>query len=192
MLRMLLSIAAVAVWASLARAADAPQATPSVQGGATAPAGRYDVVVVQATPGGIMAAIAASRGGASVLLLERTSHVGGLPANGLGATDIGTRGATGGLFAEFVGRVKAHYVTKYGPDSQQVKDCSDGFHFESSVAERVFEGMLAEHPKITVLKGRQFDAKRENVELAGGGLVGLTVTDRATGKPERYAGKVFV
>ncbi|MBW3625379.1 MAG: FAD-dependent oxidoreductase, partial [Armatimonadetes bacterium] len=57
----------------------------------------YDIVIVGGTPGGIMAAIGAARGGRSVVLLERTMHLGGLPANGLGATDIHTRGATGGL-----------------------------------------------------------------------------------------------
>src|SRR5688572_5073941 len=90
----------------------------------------FDVVVVQGTPGGIMSAIGAARGGNSVLLLDRTQHVGGLPANGLGATDIATRGATGGLFKEFVDHNKNHYVSKYGVSSQQVKDSSDGYHFE--------------------------------------------------------------
>lgn len=152
----------------------------------------YDVVVVQATPGGIMAAIAAARGGCSVLLLERTAHIGGLPANGLGATDIATRGATGGLFKEFVDRVKARYVATYGPASKQVKDCSDGFHFESSVAEMVFEGMLAEHPSISVLTMRQFDAKPQSVVVDAGRLTQITVTDRGTSQTETYGAKVFV
>jgi hypothetical protein len=169
--------AAVAVLASPALAQDAKS---------------FDVVVVQGTPGGIMSAIAASRGGASVVILERTTHIGGLPANGLGATDIATRGATGGLFAEFVGRVKAHYVAKYGANSQQVKDSSDGFHFEASVAEQVFEQMLAEHPKITVLKQRQFDAAPASVVIENGRLVKAKVTDRSTGNAEWYAGKVFI
>lgn len=52
----------------------------------------HDVVVVGGTPGGIMTAVSASRMGHSVLLLERTDNLGGLPANGLGATDIATRG----------------------------------------------------------------------------------------------------
>ncbi len=64
-----------------------------------------NLVIVGGTPAGIMAAIAAGRMGYTSVLLERTTHVGGLPANGLGATDIATRGATGGLFLEFVQRV---------------------------------------------------------------------------------------
>lgn len=44
----------------------------------------YDVVVVGGTPGGIMSAIAASREGKKVVVLERSAHIGGLPANGLG------------------------------------------------------------------------------------------------------------
>lgn len=42
-----------------------------------------DVIVYSATPGGITAAIAASREGASVILLEPTRHVGGMSTSGL-------------------------------------------------------------------------------------------------------------
>jgi hypothetical protein len=151
-----------------------------------------DVVIVGGTPGGVMAGIAAAREGRSALLLERTMHVGGLPANGLGATDIATRGATGGLFLEFVGRVKAHYVATYGADSQQVKDCSDGYHFEPSVAERIFERMIAEQPKLRVLKMRQFDAKPENVVIQQGRLREVRVLNLQTSQTEQYAAQVFI
>jgi flavin-dependent dehydrogenase len=110
----------------------------------------YDVVVVGATPGGIMAAIAAAREGLSVVILERTSHVGGLPANGLGATDISTREAAGGLFKDFTDRIRETYRRTYGVDSEQYVMCSEGFHFEPSVAEKVLEEMLGEHPSIEV------------------------------------------
>ncbi len=62
----------------------------------------FDVVVVGGTPAGVTAAIAAAREGKNCVILERTKHIGGLPVNGLGATDIATRGATTGLFEQFV------------------------------------------------------------------------------------------
>ncbi|MBM4020449.1 MAG: FAD-dependent oxidoreductase [Planctomycetes bacterium] len=151
-----------------------------------------DVVIVGGTPGGIMAAIAAAREGCSVILLERTAHLGGLPANGLGATDIATRGATGGLFLEFVRRIKDHYVRAYGADSQQVKDCSDGYHFEPSVAGKVFADMLAGQPKVRVLRMRQFDALAENVRVEGGRLREVRVLSRDSRAAETYAAGVFI
>jgi hypothetical protein len=154
--------------------------------------GRFDVVVVGGTPGGVMAAIAAAREGRSVALLERTAHIGGLPANGLGATDIATRGAIGGLFLEFVGRVRSHYLVTYGPGSPQLADCSDGYHFEPSVAEGVFEKMLAEQARIAVRRQRQFDALPGNVTKKGTRLIGIRATDRRSGAVEDYAAKVFI
>ncbi|HYG74267.1 MAG TPA: FAD-dependent oxidoreductase [Planctomycetota bacterium] len=152
----------------------------------------YDVVIVGGTPGGITAAIGAARAGYTSVILDRNSHIGGLPANGLGATDIGTRGCTGGLFLEFVNRVRNYYVEKYGPDSEQVKVCSDGYHFEPSVAEKIFTKMLSEHGKIKVLRLRQFDAKPENVVLENGRLVQITVTNLKNRELEHYSGKVFI
>jgi len=155
---------------------------------------RFDVVVVGGTPGGIMAAVAAARGGCSVVILDRNRHVGGLPANGLGATDIHTRGATAGLFMEFITRVKRHYIDTYGADSPQVRDCSDGYRFEPAVAERIFGEMLAEHRgRIAVRMLRQFDAVKENVVLRDGAVAEIAVTNRRRPTAaERYAGKVFI
>lgn len=153
----------------------------------------FDVVVVGGTPGGLMAAIAAARQGKSAVVLERTAHVGGLPVNGLGATDIATRQATTGLFSEFTSRVKQYYVDRYGASSRQVKDCSDGFHFEPSVAETVFNEMLAEHSdKVKVLLLRQFDADEENIALKEGRIERIQVLNRENGEMETYAGKMFV
>ena len=151
-----------------------------------------EVVVVGATPGGIASAVAAARRGRSVLLLERSNHIGGLVANGLGATDIATRGATGGLFTQFTGRVKAHYVSTYGPESQQVEDCSDGYHFEPSVAERILESILSERPEIRILKRRQFDAHPTNVIMDGNRVTGLWVLNLDVGVREQLSGKVFI
>jgi flavin-dependent dehydrogenase len=148
---------------------------------------QYDIVIVGGTPGGIMTAISAARLGKTSVILERTSHIGGLPANGLGATDIATRGATTGLFLEFIERNKNYYITKYGANSQQVKDCSDGYHFEASVAEITFEQMIAEYKsKITVLKMRQFDAEPANIEMKDDKIVSIKILSRLDSKTETY------
>lgn len=151
-----------------------------------------DLIIVGGTPAGIMAAIAAARHGRSAIILERTSHVGGLPANGLGATDIGTRALAGGLFRGFVERVRAHYVAAYGEDSPQVRVCSDGYHFEPAVAERVLLAMLAEHPRIQVRLHRQFDADPARVTRSGGRIEAIAVTDLGSGAVENYAGAAFI
>lgn len=154
---------------------------------------QYDIVIVGGTPGGIMTGIAAARQGKSSVILERTSHIGGLPANGLGATDIATRGATTGLFSEFVNRVKQYYTQKYGADSKQVQDCSDGFHFEPSVGELILEQMLAEHKgKITVLKMRQFDSEPVNIFMRNDRIEKIRILNRESNKIEEYTGKIFV
>ncbi|KAL6849595.1 hypothetical protein ACO1O0_009136 [Amphichorda felina] len=151
-----------------------------------------DLVIVGATPAGITTAIAAARLSKTSIIVERTSFIGGLPANGLGATDIATRGATGGLFLEFVARIKAHYVAQYGPDSPQVRDCDDGYHFEPSVAEAIFHQWLHEFPDITILRERQFDFEPENVAKQGDRITSIRVTNLATDQPETITGRFFV
>lgn len=154
---------------------------------------QYNLVIVGGNPGGLMAAIAAAKLGKTSLILERTDHIGGLPANGLGATDIATRGATTGLFIEFTRRVKQYYIQHYGADSKQVKMCSDGYHFEPSVAEIVFEAMLADYKdKITVLKMRQFDAEAKNIVLRDNKIFSIRVVDRLKGETEAYQADIFI
>lgn len=62
-----------------------------------------DVVVYGSTPGGYCAAIAAAREGASVILLEPTSHVGGMNTGGLSFSDSNQmyRDKLMGLFHEW-------------------------------------------------------------------------------------------
>lgn len=151
-----------------------------------------DLVILGATPGGIAAAIAAARRSKTSIILERTPFIGGLPANGLGATDIATRGATGGLFLEFVQRIKAYYVAVYGPDSDQVRDSDDGYHFEPSVAEKVFHQWLSEYPQIKIWTGRQFDFEPEDVEWQGGDIASIRVTNLGTDRAETVRGRFFV
>jgi hypothetical protein len=148
----------------------------------------YDVVVYGGTPGGIASAIAAARLGHTVALLEYHRHIGGMSASGLGKSDIETREAVGGLFREFVGRVYKYYVAKYGEGSENVKLCRDGYYYEPSVAERIFEEMIAEPGRIRLRKGRRL----ETVTRSGRRVTGLLVRDRATGAAEEYRAQIFI
>lgn len=155
----------------------------------------YDVVIIGGTPGGIMAAIEAARMGKSVVLLERTARIGGLPANGLGATDIATRGATTGLFSEFTNAVKQYYIDNYGADSQQVKDCSDGFHFEPSVAEKVFNDMLSPYLSLVDIRTkRQFNFSNDDISLSDDGhhINSIRLVNLNNGEHEIYEGNIFI
>lgn len=157
---------------------------------------KYSVVIVGGTPAGLCAGIAAARDGAKVVVLERTAFPGGLCANGLGATDIGTRGATRGLFLVFIEKILAHYKDTYGPDSEQVKVASEGYHFEPSVASRVLAEMVAAEPNLTVLTERQFDADPVNVVVEGAPVNPssrkIRVTHRPSGREEWYQGQVLI
>jgi FAD dependent oxidoreductase len=50
-----------------------------------------------ATAGGVMAAVAAAKDGASVILLEPGRHVGGMMSGGLGWTDMDSAGTAAAL-----------------------------------------------------------------------------------------------
>ncbi len=153
----------------------------------------FDAVIVGGTPAGIMAGIAVARAGRRAVILERNGHIGGLPANGLGATDIATRGATGGLFLEFVSRIKEYYSDTYGADSQQVELCSDGYRFEPRVAEMILLGMIAEcGDGLEVRTLRQFNPEPQQVIKDGAALRRIRVIERESGDEEVYAGSVFV
>jgi len=153
----------------------------------------FDAVIVGGTPAGIMTGIAVARAGRRAVILERTAHIGGLPANGLGATDIQTKGATGGLFLDFVRRVKQQYIDKYGADSQQVIDCTEGYRFEPHVAEKILLEMIAEQGEnLEVRTMRQFDHEPSNAIKEGAGLRQIKIVDRETGAEEIYSASVFV
>lgn len=111
---------------------------------------RTDVLVVGATPCGIAAAIAAARAGSDVILTDMSDHIGGMITSGLGRTDIGPRNTVGGIFREFINNIRSYYSNTYGADSQQVKDCSNGYFFEPSVSERILNEMVKKEKRIKV------------------------------------------
>jgi hypothetical protein len=92
----------------------------------------YDFIVYGSTPSGIMAAIAASRKGLKVAMLDRFPHVGGMMTGGLSYTDRGNTSTIGGLPREFFERVSRYYRLE------------EVWGFEPHVAEQIYTQMLKE------------------------------------------------
>ncbi|MBL9199852.1 MAG: FAD-dependent oxidoreductase [Opitutaceae bacterium] len=148
----------------------------------------FDIVVVGGTPGGVAAAVSAARHGRSVALVEYHAHLGGMAASGLGKSDIETKEAIGGLWREFVDRVRDHYVRTYGPTHENVKLCRDGYYYEPSVAEKIFDTLVTEHPRIRVFRRHQLDSAARD----GTRVVSARIVDRATGAARELRGGVFI
>src|SRR5690606_34835052 len=140
------------------------------------------------TPGGIMAAIAAARSGARVTLVEYHGHVGGMSTSGLGKSDIENKDAIAGLFKEFVQNVRKYYVDKYGEGSDNVKKCKDGYYYEPSVAELVFNEMLKNEKNVQVLLNHQI----EDVEMRGDRIAGAIFKNRKTDERRTLHANIFV
>ena len=68
-----------------------------------------DVCVYGGTAAGVIAAIAAADMGASVVLVESGTHLGGMTSGGLGATDTGDTNSITGLTRNFYERLGARY-----------------------------------------------------------------------------------
>lgn len=148
----------------------------------------FDVVVYEATPGGIASAITAARLGHSVALVETHNHIGGMMTSGLGKSDIETRDAIGGLFLEFTHHVARYYLDKYGASSENVKLSKDGYYYEPSVAELVLLKMVQAEPKIHLLKLRRL----EQAVRTGNRLTAIRVRRLDTGAIEEIDGNVFI
>jgi len=158
----------------------------------TLPAASFDVVVIGATPAGVAAAVNAAREGVTVALIEETGHIGGLASGGLSNTDFKTFAALGGTFREFMHRVERHYVKVHGAGSQQVIDCVLGGYYEPGVARTVFEEMLAEQSKITVLLHHRLVGAR--VIPSGGNrrIQSIETKDLRAGTTTSFTAKVFI
>ncbi|QDU42111.1 Soluble pyridine nucleotide transhydrogenase [Symmachiella dynata] len=151
-------------------------------------AAKPDVVVIGGTPGGITAAIAAGRAGRNVTLVEYHDHVGGMMTGGLGKSDIEHREMVGGIFTEYIARVREHYIRTYGRDHENVKKCRDGYYYEPSVAEAVLEKMLREVPTITVLKGWRL----KSATVTNNRLVAVEIVNRKSDELRTLEAKVFI
>lgn len=151
----------------------------------TAPA--YDVVVFGGTSAGVIAAVAAGRAGANVLLVESSYLIGGLTTGGLTKTDIGKPGTIGGISREFYDRVLKHYTRVYGADSPQVKDCGGGYYFETKAALQIYQEMLAE-AKVTLRTKEQL----ESVEVKNKRIVSFVTRNYESDVRTRFTGGQFI
>jgi hypothetical protein len=147
---------------------------PTLAAGQASAPQRADVVVYGGTPAGIVAAVAAAREGATVILVEPGHHLGGMVAGGLGATDHGNTNTVGGITREYFERIGKHYGGT-GP----------GWRHEPHVAAQTFEQMLAE-AKVTVVRNQRL-REQGGVEKDGARVKQITTESGTT-----YAAPVFV
>jgi len=143
-----------------------------------------DVVVYGSTPGGFCAAIAAALEGASVVLLEPTSHVGGMNTGGLSFSDSNqtVRSTVMGLFHEWHSRIEQDYASRgiRLPYEVATKDQSR-WSYEPHVAMRVTRQMLDE-ARVRVLTQRAL----KSVDKDGARIESL-VTQKG-----RFSARVFI
>jgi hypothetical protein len=133
----------------------------------------YDVIVYGGTASGVIAAVRVARMGKSVVLIEPGQHLGGLSAGGLGATDIGNKGAIGGMAREFYRRVGAAYSEE------------EAWTFEPHVAERVFNALIRD-AKVPVVLGERLDLSA-GVRKKGPRIVAIAMESGRT-----FHGRMFI
>jgi hypothetical protein len=173
-----------------------PTGTPRFAQAAAADT-QYDLVVYGGTSGGIVAAIQARAMGKTVVLVEPGSHVGGLTAGGLGATDIGNKAAIGGLSREFYRKIAEHYDNddawihqprasyKSGRGSGDSGD-AEMWTFEPHVAEQIYLDWLNETGVELVMNERL-------VREAGGVTkTGPRITSVTCESGRRFTGRFFI
>lgn len=161
---------------------------------AQSPRKEYDVVIYGATSSGISAAIQCSRMNKTVLLIEPTNRIGGLTTGGLGATDIGSRDAVGGISREFYRNIKKYYDKSESWSRQEKESYSQSrniegedvmWTFEPSVALKIYKEMMAKE-KIDLVYNKKL--------LRNGGVKkdGTSISEIKMVSEEVYKGKMFI
>jgi hypothetical protein len=153
-----------------------------------------DIIVYGATTGGLFSAIAALREGASVVVLEPGTHLGGMVTSGLGATDKGRAETIGGMAADFYRRVHHHYDQPATWRFQRREDFLAGLTpnqmpgdgkwwlVEPRVAAAVLRELVDE-ARVTVLTSHRLT----RVTKRGGRIVSLQCENGA-----EFSGRIFI
>ena len=181
-----------------------PNSAESEKKGAPAPdskdeASQADIIIYGGTSAGVTAAVQARRMGKSVIVVEPSSHIGGLTTGGLGATDIGNKNVIGGLSREFYQQVAQHYQK----DESWVHETREHFFsnrskrttekeilgtegtmwtFEPKVASDIFERFLTDQ-KIPVHKNERL----QEVLKEGAKIIAIKTNTGGS-----YQGKMFI
>ncbi|HEX5102308.1 MAG TPA: FAD-dependent oxidoreductase, partial [Pirellulaceae bacterium] len=156
----------------------------------------YDLVIYGGTSGGVAAGVQARRMGKTAVVIEPGKHLGGLTSGGLGATDIGNKGAIGGISREFYQRIMKHYAdpaswTQQKPEEYRPSRGSDTtkedamWTFEPHVAERIMEDLCKENG-IVVVKSERLDLEK-GVTKDGSRIVSIRMESGQT-----FHGKMFI
>ncbi len=104
----------------------------------------FDVVVAQASSGGVAAAVEAARRGYRVALIEPSTRLGGMPVNGLSATDLRRPEHASGFLTRFRDKVRALYAAEGVQAS--------GLQYEPLVAHKAMKAILFQYPGITLFR----------------------------------------
>lgn len=149
----------------------------------------YDVVVYGSTPGGLAAALEAARRGLRVALVCPKRHPGGMTASGLSTTDAVRPEIFGGVVSEFISRVRKLYQQRLGETHPDWKLIKDGWFYEPSVAQKVFEEMLAEQEaRLHHLAGWHL----ESVATAGDAITSATLVEEGTDQRRTLTARTFI
>jgi hypothetical protein len=154
-----------------------------------------DVVVYGGTAAGVAAAVQTARMGRSVLLIEPGRHIGGLTSGGLGRTDIGNKGAIGGISREFYQRVHRYYRqpdawvresrSAYIQRAKSLVDDDAMWGFEPHIAEKTFREMLAD-AGVKIACNQRLDLR------IGVRKQGLRISEIVMESGQVYAARMFI
>jgi hypothetical protein len=135
-----------------------------------------DVLVVGATTAGVSAAVTAARYGLNVVLIEETRRLGGMPVNGLGATDLRRLQHSSGFFEEFRRKVQSLYGT------------GDGLKYEPRVAHQAIKEIVWAEPGLTVHR----KVRPVRVEKRGASIAAVIAEEVGTGRRVTFRPKLIV
>ena len=154
----------------------------------------YNLVIYGGNPAGLACAVRAAREGLTVLLVNHTPHIGGLPANGMGLWDTLYEGWRSPIYNEMRQAIFDHYRNTYGKDSPQYAACLPGEtghsngKYEARIFEKLSEEMIQAESNITLIKSH-YPTDIEQVDRL---ITAITFTEMNRDASFRATGDIFV